>query len=217
MAEINYINTIAQLEVRIAELGDAASAEAYALYAEIIRCYVEIAEENQTCEWRVAAYARKCIAYGRKLVDADCSLDVVGEVMERMLDLVTDYRPRLKSTLCEVLIEVLNKLGGEQYGEVLQDVGEELSRLRGNIEAAERGDYGSIKQSGFLQHDPVEWSARWEEVIDEAQREVDERLADEPRGMGFCFSYWPALRSALQRRGVKWRTPQQMNPCVMFD
>ena len=41
MAEINYINTIAQLEVRIAELGDAASAEAYALYAEIILlcCY----------------------------------------------------------------------------------------------------------------------------------------------------------------------------------
>ena len=70
---------------------------------------------------------------------------------------------------------------------------------------------------GMLKVDPVQATPEWEKVIYEVEKEVDEQLKDEPRGMGFCFSYWSAKRAALARRGIEWRSPSAMNPGVMFD
>lgn len=70
---------------------------------------------------------------------------------------------------------------------------------------------------GMLKVDPVQATEKWEEVIYEVEKELDEQLKDEPRGMGFCFSYWSAKRAALARRGIEWRSPSAMNPRVMFD
>lgn len=69
----------------------------------------------------------------------------------------------------------------------------------------------------MLKSDPVQATPEWEEVIYDVEKEVDEDLKEEPRGMGFCFAYWSAKRAALERRGIEWRTPSQMNPGVMFD
>lgn len=70
---------------------------------------------------------------------------------------------------------------------------------------------------GMLKVDPVQATLQWEEVIFEVEKELDEQLKDEPRGMGFCHSYWSAKRAALARRGIEWRSPSAMNPRVMFD
>ena len=70
---------------------------------------------------------------------------------------------------------------------------------------------------GMLKVDPVQATPEWEDVIYEVEKEVDEELKDEPRGMGFCFGYWSAKRAALARRGIEWRSPSAMNPRVMFD
>ena len=70
---------------------------------------------------------------------------------------------------------------------------------------------------GMLKVDPVQATEKWEEVIYEVEKELDEQLKDEPRGMGFCFSYWSAKRAALAHRGIEWRSPSAMNPRVMFD
>ena len=70
---------------------------------------------------------------------------------------------------------------------------------------------------GMLKVDPVQATPQWEEIIYEVEKEVDEELKDEPRGMGFCHSYWSAKRAALARRGIEWRSPSSMNPRVMFD
>ena len=70
---------------------------------------------------------------------------------------------------------------------------------------------------GMLKADPIQATPEWEKVIYEVEKEVDEQLKDEPRGMGFCFSYWSAKRAALARRGIEWRSPSAMNPRVMFD
>lgn len=69
----------------------------------------------------------------------------------------------------------------------------------------------------MLKADPVQMSPEWEEVIYDVEREVDEKLKDETRGMGFCFGYWSAKRAALEKRGIQWRSPASMNPRVMFD
>ena len=70
---------------------------------------------------------------------------------------------------------------------------------------------------GMLKVDPIQATSKWEEVIYEVEKEVDEQLKDEPRGMSFCFGYWSAKRVALARRGIEWRSPSAMNPRVMFD
>ena len=70
---------------------------------------------------------------------------------------------------------------------------------------------------GMLKVDPVQATPEWENVIYDVEKEVDEELKDEPRGMGFCFCYWSAKRAALARRGIEWRCLSTMNPGVMFD
>lgn len=71
--------------------------------------------------------------------------------------------------------------------------------------------------SRHLKTDPVQASEKWEDVIYEVEKEVDEELKDDPRGMGFCHAYWSAKKAALARRGVEWRSPNSMNPRVIFD
>lgn len=68
-----------------------------------------------------------------------------------------------------------------------------------------------------LKIDPVQATPEWEEVIYDVEKEIDEELKDEPRGMGFCFGYWSAKRAALARRGIEWNSPASMNPSVRFD
>ena len=70
---------------------------------------------------------------------------------------------------------------------------------------------------GMLKVDPVQATPEWEKVIYDVEKEVDEELEDEPRGMGFCHIYWSAKRAALARRDIEWRSPSAMNPRVMFD
>lgn len=70
---------------------------------------------------------------------------------------------------------------------------------------------------GTLKTDPVQASEKWEKVIYDVEKEVDEQLKGEPRCMGFCFMYWSAKRSALAKRGIEWKSPNAMNPRVMFD
>ena len=71
--------------------------------------------------------------------------------------------------------------------------------------------------SRHLKVDPIQASEEWEKVIYDVEKEVDEQLKDEARGMGFCHVYWRAKRAALARRGIEWKSPSAMNPRVMFD
>lgn len=69
----------------------------------------------------------------------------------------------------------------------------------------------------MLKFDPVERSEKWEECIYKVEKECDERLAGEHKGMGFCFSYWSTKKSVLAKHGIEWDSPATMNPRVMFD
>lgn len=68
-----------------------------------------------------------------------------------------------------------------------------------------------------LKFDPVERTPEWEKCIYEVEKEVDEKLGDTPRGMGFCFEYWSVKKGVLAKHGIDWSTPSMMNPGVMFD
>lgn len=73
------------------------------------------------------------------------------------------------------------------------------------------GNYRSLK------YDPIQNTPEWEEIIYEVEKELDEKFRGVDRYMGFCHEYWPAKRAALAKRGIEWRSPQQMNPRVRFD
>ena len=71
---------------------------------------------------------------------------------------------------------------------------------------------------GHLRMDPVEYSWEWEKIYYDVEAELDRRLANVPRQMGFCFQYWAMKRELLMEKyGIDWRSPSQMNPRVMFD
>ena len=73
-------------------------------------------------------------------------------------------------------------------------------------------------QIGHLRKDPVEYTYEWENIYYDVEAKLEERFANAPRQMGFCFLYWNAKRELLDEEyGIEWRSPSQMNPHVMFD
>ena len=156
--------------------------------------------------------------YGKILEGFDHMLDSIYSAVERMADCVYEH-PRLKKKLLELESLVLLRIESlhDRDLSVTEDIDREINRLGFNIEYADNGRLDLIVDDGHLKHDPVEWTARWEEVVDEADRIVDRKLAGHPRGMGFCFAYWHERKIALGKFGVDWRSPAEMNPGVMFD
>lgn len=73
-------------------------------------------------------------------------------------------------------------------------------------------------QESVLKKDRIEYTRRWENIYYDVKDELDERFADTPRHMGFCFEYWHAMTDLLaQKYRILWRNPHMMNPGVIFD
>ena len=94
---------------------------------------------------------------------------------------------------------------------------EEMQKLRDYIDLDIPTDEWREKYHKTLKFDDVERSEEWERYIYEVEKKVDAEMKGTPRGMGFCFGYWSAKRSVLERYGIEWRSPRQMNPRVLFD
>lgn len=72
------------------------------------------------------------------------------------------------------------------------------------------------KYKRHLRFDPVQRTPQWEEHIFEVETEVLERCG-KPGFMGYCFGYWSTKAEVLERYGIHWKSPSQMNPGVRFD
>ena len=181
---------------------------------------VEEAEErwrNQKNCWEIAELVRTYLKAAKDLLSIQQMINELYATNKRMLDVLHDH-PRLKLQLMRCQMDTLYEIELQQGHElsITEDLLNEIRTQEKNIRLADEGRLDEIPQTGHLKRDPVEWTARYEEVIDEAEREAHEQLKDVPRGMGFCFAYWPEKREALARRGVEWRDPHLMNPHVIF-
>lgn len=129
--------------------------------------------------------------------------------------------PRLKVKLLMLQRDAIIEQGGERAEDSelgIDDLSAEIRQLQLNIIAADEERWDDIVDTGHLKHDPVEWTAAYEQVISEAQAKADKKLKDIPRGIGFCFAWWHELADILLNDyGIRWRSPQQMNPNVIFD
>ena len=68
----------------------------------------------------------------------------------------------------------------------------------------------------YLKRDPVELTDDYLNVIDEVE-EILDKEETKYHGLGSCFKYWARKKAELEKRGVDWNTPEEMNPNVMFD
>ena len=191
-------------------------------YWEVVCGDVLLAEQNlreQDHTWENAMLTRELLHYAKQLESYDHMLNSLYSAVSRMSKSLYEH-PRLKIELLSFFLLIVNRiecLNGHELG-LSEDLPIEIRRLQRNIEYAESGEFDLIEEEGHLKHDPVEWTQRWEEVIDEADKIAYERLADHPRGMGFCHAYWYERAQVLEENfGIIWRTPSLMNPGVIFD
>lgn len=191
-------------------------------YWEVCCGDVLLAEENlrnQDREWENSSLAGELLDIARYLEGYDHMLDNLYWAVSRMADAIHDH-PRLKLRLLDMELMLIHRLeaGLEHESNLAEPVMKEMALYQRNIEYADKGDFGRIEQSGLLNNDPVEWSAEYERVIDEANAKISELLKEYPRGMGFCHAYWSAKAQVLREDyGIEWRSPSSMNPGVLFD
>lgn len=166
----------------------------------------------------IAQMARELIRLAKHLGQFEPALNAAYVVTRDMAELLYEH-PRLLLQLKETELEILEYIEAkEQHDlEIVSDLRSEIKQLKANIKAADEGRFGDIKTTSMLKSDPVEWTAEYEAVIDEADHEAYQHLKDSPRGMGFCFGYWAEKRAALAKRGIEWKSPNILNPRVMFD
>lgn len=206
----------ADFRAELNELRKALTTEPTAeLLQQALDCCVNIAEQSlqeQRCCWQNASLAREAMGYARQLMEHKDMLSVVESSLDDMVEAIYEH-PRLKLELMLCRLEVLQRLNKPQM-----ELEADIAFYRSNIAAADSGRLEDIKQTTMLKHDPVEWTARWEEVIDEVDKIVDSRLEEHPRGMGFCHACWHERAAVLSEQfGIEWRSPARMNPRVLFD
>ncbi|MBP3496889.1 MAG: hypothetical protein J6K33_03540 [Alistipes sp.] len=206
----------ADFRAELNELRKALTTEPTAeLLQQALDCCVNIAEQSlqeQRYCWQNASLAREAMDYARQLMEHKDMLSVVESSLDDMVEAIYEH-PRLKLELMLCRLEALQRLNKPQM-----ELEADIAFYRSNIEAADSGRLEDIKQTTMLKHDPVEWTARWEEVIDEVDKIVDSRLEEHPRGMGFCHACWHERAAVLSEQfGIEWRSPARMNPRVLFD
>ena len=196
--------------------------EALNLIKEAMFACIDVVYDNlgkRDREWENAQFAREFLDYANHLNQYEHMVNVLYVATKRMADAIIEH-PRLKLEIMQLRYEVLRFIENRDMHEmgITEDLRGEMRLYRRNIEAADKGDFDSVEQKGHLKHDPVEWTARWEEVIDEADEIVYRNLSDHPRGMGFCFAFWHERATVLSEMfGIEWRSPSLMNPGVIFD
>ena len=185
------------------------------LMQRAMECCVGVVGQNlaeQRFSWENAALARELLGYARQLVADKTSLSFVEQAVDEMAESIYEH-PRLKLELMLLRLDILQSIG-EAHDELDSDI----ALYQSNINAADSGKLGDIKQTKMLKYDPIEWTARYEEIIDEVESIVESRLADHPRGMGFCHAYWHEKAAVLHKHfDIVWHSPARMNPRVMFD
>lgn len=185
--------------------------------ADALLCELNVRELGKS--WKNAALCQEILYYlpaVEKLTRREGYPDAANMIINvctRAAETLSGH-PRLKHHLLKFALDVRISEGMEPDFELDKDV----TYLATNILRANAGNFDKIQNRGHLKVDPVEWTEQWEECIHLAEEKADAELGDQPRGMGFCHAFWPTLRRILKEDyNIDWRSPNEMNPRVMFD
>ncbi|MBO4801314.1 MAG: hypothetical protein J5545_05550 [Bacteroidaceae bacterium] len=171
--------------------------------------------------WKNIPLAKECVQLLRDLDDPEETPMGKALACEAIIAQLPEYDvPRLVLSILRYKLELIQQ-SDEQDPErypTAEEVQTEIQRLEDYIDTEHVGDEEFRERyHRHLKSAPIERTPLWEENYYEVEQECDRRLGDTPRGMGFCFAYWPTLRSVLAERGILWQSPHELNPHVMFD
>lgn len=173
------------------------------------------------------------------LRDERIAWEVVEETLPRFIDVLKESVFH-HETYCMLLVYLERAFKEGELSEDMKGYARHLLKLRILLDDCRWGGYMFTKDFqdalaslfssedllkiilnpaiGHLKADPVEYTMEWEKIYYEVEKKLDERFANAPRHMGFCFRYWSAKQELLKDEyGIDWRSPAQMNPRVMFD
>ena len=140
-------------------------------YGSTIDAYWEVCcgDVLVTREWENSSLAEEFLDIATYLEGYDHMLEHLYSATSRMVDTIFE-RPRLKLRLLNFELMVLRRIEAQTGHDmsISDDVSDELSFYYRNIKCADSGDFENIEQPGSLKHDPIEWSAEYERIIDEA-------------------------------------------------
>ena len=222
----------ALIEMLLAEHANLSNAaELLELYALLAETYVELEDYRPVKD--IAYKVRDIIRCG------EANWEVLEETVPRIIDAVNDtvYNHASYDLTVMFLRKALKegKLDENLKGRarrllklriLLEDVNSHESFFSRDLQEAIADLFTSQElmkiiidpRIGHLRCDPVEYTFRWEDIYYEMERRLDERFANAPRHMGFCFRYWNAKRELLKEEyGIDWKSPARMNPRVKFD
>ncbi len=191
------------------------------VFVDIMVCDVMISQEilgEMGCRAEITKLAKECLGAAKVAYKGYDKPEYIYNGLSQMLYHLFDH-PRLKVKILTFMKRIVEE-HNHAFGDIAW-VEKELAWYTKNIALADAGRLDEIedREGTHLSSDPVEWTARWEEVIDEVEEKVEADMVAEgiPRGMGFCFGYWHSKRKYLAEYGIDWSTPSMMNPDVMFD
>ncbi len=226
---IDYAEALAELRLKgVTPDRFSGTEEEIEIFTDIVCADTMLAEQiasESGCPSDIADLAREFLRHAAPLMrHAECH-EILNSAAGRLAEVV-EKRPRLTLQLLATEREaaaMLLESGAApdvDWEEEIAAIEEESARIEGNIALAEAGDRDGMIEKGHIKNDPVEWTAAWEEVIDEVQRKVHSELNGETIhtfGMGFCHLYWSKMREVLWRYGIEWYSPAAMNPGTIFD
>ena len=171
--------------------------------------------------WKNIPLAKECIELLRDIDDPEETPMGKALACEAVIAQLPEYDvPRLVLSIMRYKLELMRQ-SDEQDPDRFpteEEVLDGIRRLEDYIDTEHVGTDEFIERyQRHLKFDPIERRSLWEAYYDEVEEECDRRLGDVPRGMGFCFAYWSTLRQVLAERGIRWQSPHELNPHVIFD
>ena len=171
--------------------------------------------------WKNIPLAKECVQLLKDIDDPEETPMGKAQACEAIIQQLPEYDvPRLVLSILQYklqLVKASDEHDPERYP-TEDEVSQEIQRLSDYIDTEHvSSDRFRKLYNRHLKSAPIERTPQWEENYYEVEKEVDRRLGDTPRGMGFCFAYWSTLRQVLSERGIIWQSPSELNPRVMFD
>lgn len=163
--------------------------------------------------WKNISLGRQAFEIMKKLPDAlEGEYDSPVGKAELLENMLAQMDETLTPRFCLEMREYIEDCNPDSRGNIAM-----MEKLRDYIDESFPMPEYCKKHRRLLRFDPVERSARMEEIIEKVERECAEATTDVPHTMGYCFAYWSAKRNILRTYGIKWRSPHEMNPRVIFD